>query len=172
MAIEINRVTNANVYLDGQSLLGRAEEIQLPVIKATMSEHKALGVVGKLEFFSGVEKLEGKIKWNSFYADVMKKVADPTKVYQLQCRSSLESYGATGRLGQVPVVAFLSATCKDFPLGNFKQHDNVELESNLSVYAVKLVIGGEVIVEFDATANIYKVNGVDIMAAYRANLGI
>ncbi|GHO20002.1 hypothetical protein MY012_10500 [Escherichia coli] len=28
--IEINRITNANIYLDGTNLLGRAEEVKLP----------------------------------------------------------------------------------------------------------------------------------------------
>ena len=42
--IAINRITNANVYIDGASLLGRAEEVELPQIKAKMSEHKALGL--------------------------------------------------------------------------------------------------------------------------------
>ena len=60
--ISINRLTNANVYLDGGSMLGRAEEVNLPVLKAKMAEHKALGMVGTIEAFAGFEKLEGKIK--------------------------------------------------------------------------------------------------------------
>ena len=44
--IEINRITNANIYLDGANLLGRAEEVKLPDVSMTMQEHKALGMVG------------------------------------------------------------------------------------------------------------------------------
>ena len=47
--IEINRITNANIYVNGNSLLGRAEEIKLPDVSAIMQEHKALGMVGKIE---------------------------------------------------------------------------------------------------------------------------
>ena len=47
--IEINRITNANIYLDGANLLGRAEEVKLPDVSMTMQEHKALGMVGKVE---------------------------------------------------------------------------------------------------------------------------
>ena len=60
--IKINRLTNANIYMDGNNLLGRAEEIQLPQIKHKMAEHKALGMVGSAEFFAGIDKLECKIK--------------------------------------------------------------------------------------------------------------
>ena len=58
--IQINKLINANVYMNGSNLLGRAEEVQLPQIKHKMAEHKALGMVGSAEFFSGIEKLECK----------------------------------------------------------------------------------------------------------------
>ncbi|WP_027809960.1 phage major tail tube protein, partial [Burkholderia cenocepacia] len=58
--IEINRITNANIYVNGNSLLGRAEEIKLPDISAIMQEHKALGMVGKIELPAGFDKLEGE----------------------------------------------------------------------------------------------------------------
>lgn len=43
--IQINRITNANIYLDGNNLLGRATEIKLPDVSLIMQEHKALGVM-------------------------------------------------------------------------------------------------------------------------------
>lgn len=170
--IQINRLTNANIYLDGNSLLGRAEEVNLPVIKHKMADHKALGLVGVAEFWAGIDKLEAKIKWNSFYLDAMKKAANPFAASNIQVRSSLEVYGASGRLEEQPVVCYMTAMYKDFPMGNFKQHDNVELESNLSVTYCKLVINGTEVMEIDVLANIYKVDGVDMLANYRANLGI
>jgi|ERR1044072_3627071 P2 family phage contractile tail tube protein len=169
--IKINRLTNANVYMDGKSFLGKAEEINLPAIKHMMSEHKALGMVGKMEFWSGIDKMEAKIKWNSFYPDALKKMADPTTAIQLQVRGSLEEYAAQGRVSQQPVVMFLTVMAKDFPMGSFKQHDNVESETNLSVTYSRMEINREAIVEIDVLANIYKVNGVDILAQYRQNIG-
>lgn len=169
--IQVNRLTNANIYIDGSSFLGKAEEINLPMIKHIMTEHKAVGMVGKFELFAGVDKMEAKIKWNSFYVEAMKKMADPTTTLQLQVRSSLEVYTAQGRTEQQPVVVYMSAQPKDFPLGNFKQHDNVELESNLNVIYCKLEINGVNVMEIDVLANIYKVNSVDIMAKYRDNIG-
>ncbi len=56
--IEINRITNANIYLDGANLLGRAEEVKLPDVSMTMQEHKALdggqgGTPGRLRQAGG-----------------------------------------------------------------------------------------------------------------------
>lgn len=170
--IQVNRVTNANIYLDGKSLLGRAEEVSLPTVKQIMSEHKALGMNGKFELPAGVDKLETRIKWNSFYRDTMVKAANPDAAVNIQCRSSIKTYGSAGVLNEVPCVVHMTAQFKDFPLGNFKQQDNVELESNLNVTYCKLVIDGTEVLEIDVLANIHKVNGTDILAKYRANLGI
>lgn len=169
--LKVKRVTNANIYLEGNSLLGRGEEVSLPDIKFKKAEHKALGMIGSPEFFAGIDKMEAKIKWNSFYDDVLKKFANPFKSLSLQVRASVEEHGVPGRISEKPLVAFITCQSSNFPGGNFKQHDNVELESNLTVTYYKLVIDGKDIVEIDIMSNIYKVEGVDMLANYRANIG-
>jgi hypothetical protein len=42
--LAVNRITNANVYLDGVGLLGRAEEIEVAKPKHKMVDHKGLGM--------------------------------------------------------------------------------------------------------------------------------
>lgn len=169
--VNVNRVTNANVYINGNSFLGKAEEIDLPKITAKMAEHKALGMAGSIELPAGFDKMEARIKWNSFYQDAMVLMANPYEVVSLQCRSSLETYTAAARTSEVPVVVFLKGQFKSVPTGNFKMHDNVEMESNLAVTYVKVEIDGQAVVEFDAIANMYKVNGQDILSQYRSNIG-
>jgi hypothetical protein len=51
MDISVNRITNANIYMDGTGLLGRAEEIQVAQPHHRMVDHKALGMAGTAEFF-------------------------------------------------------------------------------------------------------------------------
>lgn len=169
--IKINRLTNANIYMDGNNLLGRAEEIQLPQIKHKMADHKALGMVGSAEFFAGIDKLECKIKWNSLYTEVLKKAANPFVAVQIQARASLETYNNMGKLAEVPAIAYLAGTFKEFPLGNLKPQENAEYETTMSVNYAKLVVGGEEIFEIDVLENIYKVDGVDVLTAYRNNTG-
>ncbi len=171
MAIEIKKICNANVYVDGNSLLGKVEECTLPEVKVAMTEHKVLGMQGKLEFPSGVDKMEAKFKWNSLYADVLAKVANPYLAAEVQVRGSLETYGNSGRITQEAVTAYLTGTFTKFPLGGFKQHDNVEAETTMSVTYCKLEIAGKAVIEFDALANIYKADGVDLLADYRAQIG-
>jgi hypothetical protein len=169
--IEINRLTNANVYIDGASFLGRAEEVELPDIKHKMEEHLALGMIGTLEAWSGIEKMTAKFKWSSFYKEVMAKSANPFKSVQIQVRGSLETYATAGRIAETPVVAHLIGQFKSIPMGNYKQHKNVEQTNEMAVHYAKLVVDGAEVFEFDALANIYKVNGQDMLANYRANIG-
>jgi len=169
--ITVNRITNINIYMDGGSFLGKAEEISLPSIGFKMAEHKALGMVGTMEFFAGFDKMEAKIKWNSFYRDALLKMADPFQSISLQARGSLETWSNGGRIAQVPMVVFMKVVSKNFPLGSFKQHDNVEVESNLTVYTCKQEIDGVAVMELDVMSNIFKVNGVDLLAQYKANTG-
>lgn len=169
--IKINRLTNANIYMDGNNLLGRAEEIQLPQIKHKMADHKALGMVGSAEFFAGIDKLECKIKWNSLYTEVIKKAANPFTAVQIQARASLETYNNMGKLSEVPAIAYISGTFKEFPLGNLKPQENAEYETTISVNYAKLIVDGEEIFEIDVLENIYKVDGIDILMVYRNNTG-
>ncbi|ARU23673.1 hypothetical protein RSSE_c3290 [Ralstonia solanacearum] len=169
--IEINRITNANIYVTGNSLLGRAEEVKLPDISAIMAEHKALGMVGKIELPSGFDKLEGEVKWNSLYKEVAKTVANPFKAVQLQCRSSIETYGAQGRIQEVPLVTYLTVMFKKNPLGTFKQHENAEFGSAFGATYIKQVIDGEEVLELDYLANIFRVGGEDMLADFRSNIG-
>ena len=169
--IEINRITNANIYIDGNSFLGRAAEIKLPDVSAIMTEHKALGMIGKIELPAGFEKLEGEIVWNAPYKEVFAKIANPFQSYALQCRSSLETYSNAGRIAEVQLATHLTVMFTKNPLGSFKQHENAEFTSAFNATYVKQIIGGTEVLEIDYMNNIYRVNGIDQMTRYRSNIG-
>ncbi|HJT73282.1 MAG TPA: phage major tail tube protein, partial [Chitinophaga sp.] len=88
----INKCTNANVYLNGVSYMGRAEEITLPDIQPKMVDHKALGMVGESELPAGLQKMSAKIKWNAIYPDVMKTTHNVFTSVRLMVRTSIETY--------------------------------------------------------------------------------
>jgi P2 family phage contractile tail tube protein len=169
--IQINRIVNANIYIDGANLLGRAEEVKLPDVSAVMSEHKALGMIGKIELPSGFDKLEGEIKWNSLYEEAARAMANPFKTVQLQCRSSVETYSSAGRVEEIPLATFLTVSFKKNPLGTYKQHDNAEFSSSFNCTYIKQVLAGRTVLELDYMANIFKVDGEDLLSVYRANIG-
>lgn len=172
MAIKVHKLTNCNIYADGENYLGRADEVTLPDITGKMVEHKALGMVGSTEFWAGFEKMELRIKWNAPYADAMKLSANPTVVRQIDVRGSVDSFSSIGRDGQIPFLASMQVQFKKAPGGDFKQHEQVDLETMATVQSIRLELDGEVIHEVDVLANVFKVGGEDILAQYRENLGI
>lgn len=169
--INVNRINQANIYLDGTGLLGQVEEVNLPEVKYMDSEHKVLGLIGSPEFFAGLDKMEMKLKLNSLYSDVLAKMADPFKVYPLQLRGHLMNYDITGNTGNQKVVAFLRVRASGIPGYGFKPKDNVESELTMKVLAYKLQIGDREIFDIDIMSNVLKVDGVDLLAEYRANIG-
>lgn len=174
MGVTINKVFNANVYADGGSLFGMADEMNLPTVKAKNSDpHEPLGFIGAIDYAAGFEKLDGcKIKWNAHYASAVTKFSNIYQAIKLQVRFNIEQYEGSTRVNQIPGIAYLTVRPNDIPTGNFKAKSPVELETNLSCTYIKLEIGGVDQYEIDFEANIYKVAGVDQLATYRANLGI
>lgn len=173
MAAELNKVFNANVYLDGaMSLIGRAGELTLPEMSVATSEHKGLGMFGTLELPAGLEALTAEVKWTGFYADHLRAASNPFKSHQLQVRGNLETWGAAGRIREVPVVWHMTASWKTAKLGVLKPSEAGEFDDELSVSYVKVVHDGTAVCEIDVFNNIWTVNGEDILARWRANLGV
>ena len=169
--LAVNRITNANVYLDGIGLLGRAEEIEVAKPKHKMVDHKGLGMAGSAEFWAGVDKLEAKIKWASFDADTLTFSASPFQTHSFQARGNLEQYTSQGRSAQPPVVYLMTGVFKDAGSPTFRQHQMVETTSVVSIYHCELYVAGVQIYLYDVFANIYVVGGVDQLSTFRSNLG-
>lgn len=172
MALQTHIVRNANVLIDGRSLLGQIEEFTGPHIKPKMSSFKPLGLLSETELQSGFEKMEAKFKFTSIYAEVLKKVANFFQEVSIQVRSSIEVYTGSSRTAEQPYVCYLRGTFKSMETPSFKQLDPSEQASEMNVTYCKIEINGEEIIEIDILNNIYKVAGVDMLANYRANLGL
>jgi P2 family phage contractile tail tube protein len=65
----------------------------------------------------------------------------------------------------------MTAVFKDAGAFKFKQHENVDSTSTLTVYHSELYVAGTQMHLYDVLANIYVVNGVDQLAQLRSNLG-
>ena len=168
--IEIHKITQGVVYLDGKTMLGKCESVDLPELKFLFDEFKALGMLGKIELpTNGIDKIDGKMKMNSFYPDVATKLS-PFNYRQIQVRSSVSVHNNMGRAREVPLVTFLTIAVKNMPLGKFGDHKNVDFEYDYTCTYVKQVFDGKDVVEYDALANVFKIGGVDMLADYRSNV--
>ena len=167
----INTIFNANVYVNGNSQLGRASELKLPEIEISQDEYKGLGLVGTIKLPSGVEALEGEITWNSFYPDAFVQVYSPFKSVQLMVRANVQVFNASGLAEEVPMVTMVTATFSKNPLGTYKPKEKAEFASTYQATEIRQTIGGRETLYFNAFTNEYRVNGVDQLAKFRRNIG-
>jgi Bacteriophage tail tube protein len=171
MNIQINSLTNVNIYIDGVGLLGRAEEIEVAHPKHKMIDYKGLGMAGTAELWAGVEKLESRIKWSSFDAETLGMSASPFKTHMFQARGNLEQYTSQGRSAELAVVYMMTGIFKDAGSPSFRQHHMVETTSIVSIYHCELFVAGVQIYLYDVFANLYVVGGVDQLSNFRSNVG-
>lgn len=170
--MNISKVFDANVYVNGASTHGTASEVTPPEVSAQMTDYNSLGMVGTAQFFNGFEAMEASIKWNFPSNDVMRACADPQQAVDLMVRSSKAEYDSAGVSTEAPIVIFMRGFPKKTAVGGFKKGEDTSPETTFGINYYKLEVDGEEIVELDVLNNIYKVDGIDVLSARRANLGI
>lgn len=168
---QINAIYNANVYLDGNNLLGKAGEFKLPEFEIGQDEYKALGMVGTIKLPNGVEALEGEITWNRLYPEVAAKANNPFKAAQLMVRSNLQTFDARGLVKEVAVVTTVTATFSKNGLGGLKPKEKSEQASTYQATEIRQMVDGRETLYYNAFKNIYRVDGVDVLAQMRKNIG-
>jgi hypothetical protein len=173
MAIEVNKLFNGNVYLDGtKELIGRASEITLPKIQPATHEHSGLGMVGSLSLPAGLQEMELEIKWSGFYADHLKAAGNPFTTNKLQARGNHEVYTPEGRTEERPFVVQMTGWWKETGLGTLKAREAADgYDDKLTLSYLKVMLGGEPLYEVDVYNNVWRVGGEDVLATYRQNLG-
>jgi len=169
---QINRITDANIYLEGNSLYGRAEEVDLGELKFIMNDFTALGMFGTTKLPDGMEAVEGKIVWNSLYGDSALLTASPFKSVSLQCASSIRVYNSQGLAQEQALVWLLTVNFSGYKLGSYKAHEAAKYESPFTATSVRQLIDGREVLMFDCLNNIYRVDGIDQLAQTRTNLGM
>ena len=167
----INAIYNANVYIDGNSLLGNASEFKLPEFEFGQDDHTGLGMVSTIKLPNGVEALEGEVTWNSFYPEVAKKASNPFKAVQLMVRGNLQTFNASGLAEEVPIVTTVTAVFSKNALGGYKPKEKAEFSSTYQATEVRQVVGGREVLYYNAFKNIYRVDGQDVLNQMRKNIG-
>jgi P2 family phage contractile tail tube protein len=170
----INQLVNGNIFVNGNSFFGVFKEVTLPEIKAIYEENMALGQNAKLELPTGLDLITAKVIMNAPYPNMQVLAGNPFRSHNFQFRGNLETYTGSERTAQNAYVCYMTATVKNNPLGNVKPRAKTEHDMDLNVTYCKLEVAGQTqpIIEVDVMNNIFKVDGVDILAEYRANLGI
>lgn len=172
MGLTTAKLRDANVYVNGTSTHGQSTEITLPNIQFSKSEYKALGMVGVLKLFNGFDAMEATIKWSSPNNDVKIACANPRKAVDLMIRSSRDVVVGGDLTEEQPVIYYVRGTINNYGLGTLKPKDDTETETKIDLTYIKEVVNGQELIEVDIANNIFRINGEDMLAKYRQNLGL
>lgn len=167
----IHTIYNANVYVDGTTQLGRAQEIKIPEIELEIDEYKALGLFGSLSLPMGMKELEGEINWNSIYPDVAERLYNPFRAVQLMARSNLMKSDSAGVQREEPLVTILNVQFFKNSPGTFKPKERSEHPASFKANSIKQMVSGKEVFFYDVLSNQFRVNGVDVLAQFRRNIG-
>jgi Bacteriophage tail tube protein len=170
-SLVINSLWNCNVYLNGNNLLGRAAEFEVPQPKRLMQPYKGLGMMGRIEVPVGWDKIEAKITWSSFDQTTIGQVLSSTGMQMFSAMGDLQVLSSSGESSELPVVYNLTGMTRDPGAIPFRAQENIGYVTLVTVYHVDLSVAGTQVYLFDAFSNQFVVNGVDQLAQYRANIG-
>ena len=169
----IQSLNNVALWLNGTHYIGVAKELTMPTMTTTQRDFAALGMMGKTQLPTGMDAMEGSIVMTAPNPEFLRLAANPTATHQLVCRGSLENFdAAVGRVAQIPYVLTMAAMFKDLNIGGFTSGEANEPEVAFNCHACKLEINGQVVFDYNAYSNVFKVNGVDVNATFRTNLGL
>jgi len=169
--IEISKVFNARVYIDGIDFIAKAEEVDLPKVKFKFADTKALGLYMDSELPTGLDKLEARLKFNSIYPEFISLAADPFTVRTVIVRAPFQVWTQQGVVKTAPLKAELRGFFKEWDSGKSKKADTTEAEATMSVIYYKLEVDNKEVIEIDAINNIYKIKGKDILQNYVSSIG-
>ena len=171
MSTVIHQIVNANTYMDGNSLLGKAKEFKLPDLEFEFIEHKGLGLHGTVKLPAGLNAMEGEVIWDSFYPEVRAKAYNPDKNVQLMTRSTVQVFDSRGLAAEEALVTIMNVAFNKTTGGSLKNKEATEHSDTFQIYSIKQTLAGKEVLFVDVLANIYRVNGQDVLQKYRTNIG-
>jgi P2 family phage contractile tail tube protein len=170
MAMHIRRhakITNATIYLEDNSLVGVAREIQIPKLEWHEVEHESLGQVAVFKTPSrALQALEGSITWETVDPEIARRSLDPTAAITLQAHWEQDAWGADGwdASESVTMVAIMRCLFKSAELEALKNSEQSGFQQEFTVTRLVQRAHGEntPLIEVDVFANSIKVDGREV----------
>lgn len=171
MATIIFRYEAATVWLDGATMAGTVNEIELPELSWDETDHETIALIGTPQFASKLEPMECTITWVGYSPELAAAAANPYRNVNLQVRGNFGEYYASGKNADKLLKLDLSGRFMSNGIGTFSPGE-FERESMMSVDFVKETWSGQEVLTVGINPPIYRVRGNDLLANYRANLGL
>lgn len=162
------KLTDYNIYNEGELLIGTNGDITLPDLEAITSEISGAGIAGTMEdptpgYFGSLE-LEMKFRTVS---EESSRLMIP-QAHTLTLRAAQTRHDpATGKNSQEGLKVVCRGVPKSYSVGTFKQGEPTETTTKLELSYIKITRGSVVVLELDKFNHIFVVEGIDYMKEIR-----
>ncbi|MFY9328510.1 MAG: phage major tail tube protein [Georgfuchsia sp.] len=165
-----NTLKNFNLFNDGASYMGIAEEVKLPKLSRKMDEFRGGGMNGSASIDLGQEKLEMEFTCGGIMRQIFEQYAT-TKINGVMLRfAGAYQRDDTAEVQAVEVV--VRGRHSEIDPGDSKAGDRTKLVTKSALTYYKLSIDGDEVIEIDILNMIEKINGVDMLAEQRKAIGL
>jgi uncharacterized protein len=160
---------NFHLTVDGVGYAGQADEVNPPKLTKKTDEFRGGGMNAPVKLGMGMEAMDADFTLVQFAKKVLSLYGVAEGQYvSFILREALESYDGT----TTPVAHFMRGTITELDMGTAKAGDKASLKVALNLNYYKLQHGTDVVQEVDIINMVHIVNGVDVLAAQRAALGL
>ena len=151
------KINRYNVYNKGNRLLGVGEEMTLPDFEPSSETVTGAGILG----YFGNQELEIPFRLlDKETADMM----DMTKAVQLEIRGAQQTTNTEGDIEFRPMRVVVRGRGGKLTTGKVKAGSPMDTAITLTILYILIEVDGKTVVELDKLNEVYKVNGVDVLA--------
>lgn len=163
---------NCMAYSDGNRLIG-ITTLELPKFDALTTDVKGAGIAGTatIPVLGHFDSMEAVANYRVLTDSAMAVVSQASN--KLEFRASLQVEDMKTRIVRTqPVKVVMVARAKSVEPGSMEPGSEMSTKVTYEVTYIKMTLDGEERVEFDKLNMIYNVDGVDLLASVRRDLGM
>jgi len=159
------KVNRYNVYITGNKLLGMGDEMTLPDFETASETITGAGILGEIEDptvgYFGNQEIEIPFRvLNQEAADLL----DQTKAIQLTVRGTTQTLNSAGDIEFVQIRVVVGGRMSKFSPGKLKAGSAMDTKVTLTLLNILIEVAGKSVLELDKLNEVYKANGIDVLA--------
>ena len=162
------KINKYNVYNDGDRLLGMGDEMTLPDFEASSETISGAGILGEVDDptvgYFGNQEVE--IPFRVLDQEAV-DMLDMTKAVQLTVRGAQQTTNSAGDIEFRQMRVVIRGRSAKFSPGKVKAGSAMETKVTLTLLYILIELDGKSVLELDKFNEVYKVNGVDVLAAIK-----
>ena len=162
-------INNFNLYNNGTALVGLTGEISLPDFEGMTETLSGPGILGEIEevIIGQFGSMELEIPFRILDEDAFKLMSPATSLNLTLRASEQFTVKSTGGIDYKGMRVVVRGRQKKLTGGTVKQGGAMDAAVTVEITYIMIELDGKQRIELDKINNVYKVNGVDLLAKIR-----